>query len=389
MTRVRLLAVLLTLLACAGAAIVLLGERAPHAVALRFGAPVVAKAPALRIAVALAEATRRPARRAPAATNTRPLIGIGDNKADMFRDPRFRALGIKQVRYSMAWDGLSVRYERAELRNWLQAAHAAGEQVLITFDHSRSAGQSTKLPSAARFSQAFLALRHLYPWVTQFAVWNEANYCGEATCHKPTLVAAYYLALRHDCPRCTILAAELLDQPSMVPWVRQFIAAAHVQPAVWGLHNYIGANRLQRSTTDELLKAVRGDVWFTETGGLVARRNHSSIGFPENAAHAAKVTSFILDQLVALSSRIRRVYLYEWDAKTNRDSWDSALISFSGAIRESYVVLAQTLARWGVQPACKISLVPPTCTGIGGGGALGAPVPPSPTTAGAPQQASS
>ena len=50
---------------------------------------------------------------------------------------------------------------------------------------------------------------------------------------------------------------------------------------VWGLHNYIGANRLQSQSTESLLKVTHAAIWFTETGGLVSRHNHSSTGFPE------------------------------------------------------------------------------------------------------------
>ena len=41
-----------------------------------------------------------------------PVVGIGDEKLDMFSDPRFLALGIKYVRYDMSWDALSVAWQR-------------------------------------------------------------------------------------------------------------------------------------------------------------------------------------------------------------------------------------------------------------------------------------
>ncbi|MGA2005984.1 MAG: hypothetical protein ABSH27_00280 [Solirubrobacteraceae bacterium] len=44
-----------------------------------------------------------------------PVVGIGDDKSDMFSDPRFRALGIRAVRYDMSWDALSVTYQRQEV----------------------------------------------------------------------------------------------------------------------------------------------------------------------------------------------------------------------------------------------------------------------------------
>ena len=49
---------------------------------------------------------------------------------------------------------------------------------------------------------------------------------------------------------------------------------------IWGLHNYIDANRFRTTGTRSLLRAVPGEVWFTETGGLVVRNNGSPVEFP-------------------------------------------------------------------------------------------------------------
>src|SRR3712207_9414448 len=50
-------------------------------------------------------------------------------------------------------------------------------------------------------------------------IWNEANHCGEPTCNRVKLVAAYWRKLRQECRECKILAVELLDMPNMVRWV--------------------------------------------------------------------------------------------------------------------------------------------------------------------------
>ena len=80
---------------------------------------------------------------------------------------------------------------------------------------------------------------------------------------------------------------------------------------IWGLHNYIDANRFRTRGTRALLRAVKGDVWFTETGGLVVRRNGSTVEFPGSTRHAAKATSWVF-RLAALSPRVKRVYFYHW-----------------------------------------------------------------------------
>ena len=298
------------------------------------------------------------------------LVGIGDNKTELFSDPRFLALGITQVRDDVPWDVLQIPYERVALARWLADAQADGLTPLITFDHQGgSVRTQRKLPSVKQFSKAFQAFRARYPWVTQFETWDEANFYLEGTSTDPQRAAQYYLALRRDCPRCTILASDLLDVPKieavpMVSWVHAFIHYAHVQPEYWGLNNYFGANRLETTTTRQLLHAVKGKIWFAETGGIVRRNNASKVGFKQGAPHAATVDRFILHKLVALSPRIQRVYLYEWNAQTAHDTWDSALISWTGAPRPAYDVLANTLDAWGITPDCSISDLPPACVSL-------------------------
>jgi hypothetical protein len=326
-----------------------------------------------------------------------PEIGIGDDKPDMFADPRFLALGMKTVRYDMHWDALSVGWERKAVTFWMKAAHAQHLDVLVTIDHTdkviwkrvkvrkkvhgrtitvtqkKAFSQTRVLPSVTSYSNAFKAFRRFFPWVKNYATWDETNYYGEATFDKESLIVQYYKALRKDCSSCKILAAEFLDVDRheaipMATWARQFIKDLGYQPGYWGLNNYEDANHLVTTSTRQLLGVVTGNIWLAETGGIVNRPHDPRPGFPQDAAHAAKVDNFVLNKLGSLSPRIQRIYLYEWDAKTRHDSWDTALISYTGAPREGYVVLAKTLHSWGIKPSCLISRVPPTCTGIGGGG---------------------
>jgi hypothetical protein len=309
---------------------------------------------------------------APALTGAHVIVGIGENNPQVFSDPRFLALSIKQVRDDIPWDAVDVRRDRADLTQWLDEARADGLQPLITFDHVQgSVKTQRKLPSVAQFSKAFLKLRHLFPWVTQFETWDEENFYLEGTAFNPKRAAQYYLALRHDCPSCTILAADLLDVPKteavpMVQWVHAFIGYTHRQPGYWGINNYFGANRFETRTTEALLRAVTGKVWFAETGGIVKRVNATHVNFVQGANHAAKVDKFIFGRLVKLSARIQRVYLYEWKAVSPHDTWDSALISWNNSVRPAYDVLANTLDGWGIQPDCALSLVPPACKGFTG-----------------------
>jgi hypothetical protein len=269
-------------------------------------------------------------------------IGIADQKPDMFADPRFQAAGIQYARRAVAWDALSSPGQTAAVDEWLAAARAAKVNPLISFTHSSL--NRRQLPSPERLLYEFRRFRARYPWVKDFATWNEANHCGEPTCHRPALVAAYWRKLRRDCPSCRILAAEVLDMPNMTSWVKAFRRSAKVEPRYWGLHNYIDANRLRTTGTRRLLKACRGLVWFTETGGIVSRTNRRRVTFPESTRHAAVATRFLFDELVPLSRRITRVYVYHWNSHPGPKTWDSGLIGPTGQPRPAYRVFTRVLA---------------------------------------------
>jgi hypothetical protein len=291
--------------------------------------------------VAVAFAAALPA---PAAAQGPPVrIGIGDQKTEMFTDARFQELGIRLARLTVPWDALEYDWQRQELDGWLDAARLAHVDPLITFSHSRLAGRRRVLPTPGRFAYEFSLFRRRYPWVKTFATWNEVNHCGEPTCHRAALVQRYYRALRRQCPSCKVLAGELLDFPNMTSWVRQFQHANGRSPVYWGLHNYRDANRLQTINTRRLLKATKARIWLTETGGIVNRLNKSSVHFEQSPEHAGLATRWVFDRIVPLSSRIRRVYIYDWNALTPYDTWDSALIGPDGRPRPAFRVLERVL----------------------------------------------
>jgi len=302
--------------------------------------PLIRKLPLAALAAALVAAAAFAGAAVPARALT---VGIADNKPDMFADPRFAAAGIRIARLSVGWDALSSPWQLAELDAWLGAAQAAHVEPLVSFGHSPTDRRSLPTPEAFLFE--FRRFRARYPWVREFATWNEANHCGEPTCHRPRLVAAYYRKLRRECPDCVILAAEVLDQPNMISWVRAFRHAAHEEPRYWGLHTYIDANRGRIRGTRRLVRAVKGLIWFTETGGIVARHNPHKVTFPESTRHAAAATRFLFRRLVPLSRRVTRVYIYQWSAGPAPATWDSGLIGPTGRARPAYRVLTRVLRR--------------------------------------------
>jgi len=278
-------------------------------------------------------------------------IGIGDQKADMFSDARFAALGVKHARLAIGWDALGSSWQVEELDTWLNAAGSQGVTPLISIGHSRTDRRS--LPSPARLRKEFRRLRARYPWVTTFATWNEANHCGEPVCNRPKLVASYYRVLRGACKRCTILAPELLDSPNAVTWARAFRRHLGYTPKIWGLHNYIEANRFRMTRLRALLRALPGaNVWLTETGGLVRRDNGSATDIPEGPQHAGEVTRYLFDRVLPANPRIKALYLYHWNAGPRDLSWDSGLISPEGRERRALRVLRRVL-RTGPRPQAR------------------------------------
>jgi hypothetical protein len=274
-------------------------------------------------------------------------IGIADQKPDMFSDLRFQQSGIHYARRAVAWDALSSPGQTAALDEWLAGARAAQVNPLISFTHSSV--NRRLLPSPERLLYEFRRFRARYPWVTEFATWNEANHCGEPTCHRPALVAAYWRKLRRGCPSCRILGAEVLDMPNMTSWVKAFRRTAKVEPRYWGLHNYIDANRLRTTGTRRLLGATgHALIWFTETGGIVSRTNRHRVTFPESVTHAATAMRFLFNDLVPLSRRITRVYVYHWNSEPGPKTWDSALIGPTGHPRPAFGVLERVLTARGL-----------------------------------------
>jgi hypothetical protein len=275
----------------------------------------------------------------PAVAHASVKVGIADNKADMFGDPRFQALHLGYARIDLRWDVLTDVAAAAQLDAWMKGALATGARPLITFD--RSPRRPSYNPTPAQLAGAMKALRARYPFVKDFSSWNEANMNK-----KPEIVAKWYLALRQACPSCTVLATDLLDKANMVTWAQRFVKAAGRTPKAWGLHNYVDANTLSTKTTKKLLAAVGGNVWLTETGGIVRRSNRSAVVFPTGTAHAAKVTKFIFDKLVKLSPRIQRVYLYHWDTGlAGGPTWDSGFVGPDGQARPALTTLQGVLAR--------------------------------------------
>ena len=269
-------------------------------------------------------------------------IGISEQKTGMWQDPRFAQLGVKQVRLMMSYDSVLVgdfsRYDA-----WMNAARARGAEVLLTIQHhSRVA---SRLPSNAQYRRVVRILVKRYPWVKTMSAWNEANHQSQPTYRRPRRAAQYYNIMRKLCRGCRIVAADVLDGKNMLAWVARFKRYAK-HPRIWGLHSYGDTNHfrpLRATATRSLLSAVRGEVWLTETGGIV-RFGRSFKGGRRGEARAAKAVKRTF-AVARSSGRIKRVYLYHWDADPKFKTWDSGFVAANGRARPALDVLRKELNR--------------------------------------------
>ncbi len=282
----------------------------------------------------------------------RVQYGIGDGSLATFSDPRFAWLGVKLVRLVVPYDVMRNRAELRAARAWLQAARAHHLRPFVAFSHSLQ--RPRLLPTVADYRRSVLAFRRAFPWVHDLSTWDEANHVSQPTARNPHRAALYFNALSAMCPRsCSIVAADVLDQPRMARWVTAFKAHA-IRPKLWGLHNYYDLNHGGRARTSLLLRIVRGQLWFTETGGLVWRWDTVTHRFiVRGEAYAARAARH-LKALVALSPRITRVYYYHWRIATTLTtarrhpgwvSWDSGLVRPDCAPRTTLRILAGYMRR--------------------------------------------
>lgn len=292
---------------------------------------------------------------APAA-QAKPAVGFADQKPSMFADPRFVGLGTRHARLNVPWDVLRDRSTLANVDAWMAGARLRGVTPLVTVDRSRRPGMQSRNPTPKVLTRQVRRWRSRWPGqLNQISSWNEGNINK-----RPELVAQWYLAILKACPSCTVLGADLVDRENAVSWAKRFIKAARRTPAVWGLHNYIDSNTFQTSNTRKFLKAIKGQVWLTETGGVL-RRARPSVPFAgTGAVHAADATDFLLTRIVPLDpARIRRVYLYSWSTAPGETNWDSGVIGPDGKPRPALGVVRCFLGAAPRSPTPRSARCPP------------------------------
>jgi hypothetical protein len=302
---------------------------------------------AVAVALPLSADAKAKQKKATAKVVKVPLVGVADNNYPMFYDPNFAATGSKISRRIVPYDFYQHPIELERMDAWMKGAQIAGVDPLISFE--RSYTFPTKLPTVAEYAEALQFALARYPNLKTVSPWNEANHKSQPTVNNPKRAAQYFNITKTICPSCKIVAADVLDQTNMLPWLKKFMKTAK-KPKIWGLHSYTDTNgnkTWNKSTTKKFLGAVKGEVWLTEVGGIVAFNNK----YAYDEQRAAKATTRALD-LGLKSPRIKRVYLYCWYGTLNPGEgsypfkWDSGMISPTGVPRAGYYALTNWLTKY-------------------------------------------
>ena len=305
-----------------------------------------------RLLLALAALLVLPAVVPSAQAKSRPIVGIADQGTSVFAHPLYGKLRVGRIsRLVVSYDAVMRRTdEMVNVDSWLGAVDAAGVQPLISFNASRGCFTSKgtyakrricRLPSVKRFGKAFRAFRKRYPQVRVYSPWNEINHISQPTARNPRRAAQFTNLVRRRCKRCTVVAADVLDQPGVGRYLRRMKRHLKGRPRLWGLHNYQDANDYTTDGTREVLKAVKGRIWLTETGGIVKLGKHR----PYNPRRAAKAVRHMF-RLGRRFKRVKRIYIYNWtggDPKTIR--FDAGLTNLRGGARPAYKVVRNYLIK--------------------------------------------
>jgi hypothetical protein len=272
-------------------------------------------------------------------------VGISEQWEAMFGDARFRALGIKTARLVVAWNAIWEDPDR--VASWLHSALASGVQPLVAFDHDRGdrcPSAPCALPGVGAYEAAVRAFLAAYPQVRLITPWNEANHAAEPTAGRPDQAAAYYNAARRACPSCTLVAADVIDGPGMLSWLAEYRRGLAEAPQVWGLHDYYDTTYFTTSGLRDYLGAVPGQVWLTETGGIVELRTRDGqVSLPHDELRARASVSFAFEEAHAFAGRVGRMYLYQWRADAD-GRFDAGLIRPDGSSRPALDVVRTQLA---------------------------------------------
>jgi hypothetical protein len=284
-------------------------------------------------------------------------VGIADQDARMFDNPNYQSLEIKRIRYLVPFDWYKHGYQVDEVTAFLNRANADGAEVLVHFTAKRgcytngrySRKRSCRAPSVRAYRSQFKRFRQRFPENKVFGVWNEGNHVSQPVARKPRLAAKYFLAARNACRSCTFVAADVLDSRNMGSWLGKFRRAAKGKASIYGLHNYSDVNRRRSTGTRRLLRIVPGQVWLTETGGILKFLP----AFKRSERRQANRTKYMFQladkydtRRSGMRSRITRLYNYQWTGVRRSARFDAGLVNANGSARKAYRQFKKHAARY-------------------------------------------
>ena len=255
----------------------------------------------------------------PASASAGVVVGIADQKPDMFlrqavrgpEDPS-RAPQRRLGRAAQPW-------QRQELDRWL---------FLATLNARRAADQLRPLAHQPALAAHARAHAQGVPAVPQaLPVGRRRSRPGT----RPTTAAS------RSATSARLVAAVLARDAAGLPlvhgssrpscstcrtWPTRSGASctrAQCEPQVVGPAQLRRGQPLPDDAPAQLLRRVKGQVWLTEVGGIVKRRHEEAL---HGQAHPRvqtrtrdRVTRFLFDEVVAAQPRAsRRVYLYHWNS---------------------------------------------------------------------------
>ena len=280
----------------------------------------------------------------PATASANYRVGMSEQSPAMFDQPAWQALKLKRVRYIVPWDWYKNAGQNNEVVGFMSRAHAAGQDVLVAFSARRgcyengkySRSSACKAPSTTAYKSAVTRFHKAYPWVKTYSPWNEENHVSQPTHSSPKRAVQYYDTLRRACKGCTVMAADVLDQSNVTTWLRQFLHYSHGRGTIWGLHNYKDVNRHQSKGLTNVLKTVPGQLWLTETGGIVTFLPSFKTSISRSSS-ATKYMFQLADRYDAkrrgYRSKLTRLYVYRWYGEAPGARFDAGLVNPDGSPR--------------------------------------------------------
>ncbi len=296
-------------------------------------------------------------------------VGIADQNSSMFSHPSWQALKVSQTRYFIHWDAIDKPGELAKADQFVGAARARGQRVLMHISTDDLRPGKGKLPSVRAYRAKVGALYKRYrpAGVKDWGVWNEANHDTQPTFRSASRAASYYKAMRKFCKGCTIVALDILDQKKgrsstnydryIRTWFRAAGSAGRSTKLIVGIHNYSEVNRYRTTTTRSIIREVkrsnrRAKFWYTETGGLAGFGR----SFPCNPSSASSIATAERRQAKAINHMfrlakkyrrdIKRLYSYNWTGTNCTNRFDAGLVRLDGSARPALTSFAARLREY-------------------------------------------